>query len=470
MKDMLSNKRNFDNYGNMLIGWSKLPLKRNVTLDVGSSNRIKLFMPSAGFYAKQSIKKNFGWVINDGGGRPLIFQTSDEITANANLSGKQDQADITQLTNGSILVSWTSNSRVGQASPAGTDIMGRLFNSLGTPIKGDFRLNHAITDTNESNSSVAALPDGGFVVAYESSGFIGIEVFDALGNLEVSTKTDPQFLVAWTSHPEVSVNADGTVLLTYQTRSQTFLLVAINMQFNTVAQTFDPTTGGFGLPAHLYSSNATMHSGISVPDYFNSIDLNINSTSLEGDRFGVAYKHITNIYSNQARALYFSIVDPRGLLDVATGLTTHFIEHQVGASSGKARKVNSSAIKALDNGDFVIVWSNRDQRDMDIHFQRYTSNGEELGFVVDVGDEGADDSHYKPKIVALTDGGFVIFWVDLDDETIKMQRYNPEGLEVGSVKAASSGKGSFTVQLLKGGRIAIASETPGGQGALRQIT
>ncbi|WP_353643018.1 hypothetical protein [Mesorhizobium sp. WSM2239] len=54
--------------------------------------------------------------------------------------------------------------------PAGTDIIGRIFDSLGNPVTVEFRLNTFNTIDTEFNPSITALANGGFAVVYDESG------------------------------------------------------------------------------------------------------------------------------------------------------------------------------------------------------------------------------------------------------------------------------------------------------------
>ena len=74
MSGMLSEKPQFINYARMLIGWSQLPLQRDVTLDVDPRFSIFSEGRSIANGAKRAIfilKRNFGWTINDNGEEPV---------------------------------------------------------------------------------------------------------------------------------------------------------------------------------------------------------------------------------------------------------------------------------------------------------------------------------------------------------------------------------------------------------------
>ena len=94
---------------------------------------------------------------------PLIPETwLDSQTVNTTLTGNQSQPDIAQLANGNILVTWTSDHTTGDGSPAGTEVFGQLYSSLGVAIGTEFRVNQFSTADNERDSNIVALPGGGF--------------------------------------------------------------------------------------------------------------------------------------------------------------------------------------------------------------------------------------------------------------------------------------------------------------------
>ena len=116
--------------------------------------------------------------------RPVAWL--DQITVNPTTEGHQEGASITQLANGNILVAWESQAQAGPGSPPGTEILGRILDPLGQPVTGEFRLNNASTAFDEEDASVAALPGGGFVVAYRAirdhaHAELWIEEYDAGG-------------------------------------------------------------------------------------------------------------------------------------------------------------------------------------------------------------------------------------------------------------------------------------------------
>jgi len=86
----------------------------------------------------------------------------DELFVNTVTEAQHLEAVVTGLSDGRFVVAWVSNVIDGP-----TDILGRLFNADGSPVGDEFVIN-STTDGLQVEPSIAALPGGGFVVAYDS--------------------------------------------------------------------------------------------------------------------------------------------------------------------------------------------------------------------------------------------------------------------------------------------------------------
>lgn len=93
----------------------------------------------------------------DSSGNPL----GDEFRVNQYSWMSQQNPDVTALSNGTYVVTWESSGQDG----SGDGVYARLFNVDGTPIGNEFRINTTLAN-DQNSSSVAAKPDGGFVVVW----------------------------------------------------------------------------------------------------------------------------------------------------------------------------------------------------------------------------------------------------------------------------------------------------------------
>jgi hypothetical protein len=80
-------------------------------------------------------------------------------------NGTENNPAIATLTNGNVVVVWASFGRAGSGSL--DDIYGQMFSSNGVPVGTNFLVN-VYTTYNQKNPAVAALTNGGFVVAWAS--------------------------------------------------------------------------------------------------------------------------------------------------------------------------------------------------------------------------------------------------------------------------------------------------------------
>jgi len=89
--------------------------------------------------------------------------TTDDIRVNAYTELLQIDPDVAVLADGSVVVVWSSFNQDGSYQ----GVYAQRFTSNGVKMGGEFQINQ-YTPNNQRNASVAALPGGGFVVAYVS--------------------------------------------------------------------------------------------------------------------------------------------------------------------------------------------------------------------------------------------------------------------------------------------------------------
>jgi hypothetical protein len=102
--------------------------------------------------------------IFDSRGNPL----TGDFLVNAFTPGAQNAPKVASDAAGNFVVVWHSNGQDGSA----TGVFGRRFNAAGAPLTGDFQIN-TYTPNFQQYPVVSALADGRFVVAWESGNTIG---------------------------------------------------------------------------------------------------------------------------------------------------------------------------------------------------------------------------------------------------------------------------------------------------------
>lgn len=87
----------------------------------------------------------------------------DEIQVNTYTDGDQEGPAIAALADGGFVVTWTSGGQDGDRS----GVFGQRYDNTGEPIGNEFQVNR-YTDWYQTDPSVAALSNGGFVVTWSS--------------------------------------------------------------------------------------------------------------------------------------------------------------------------------------------------------------------------------------------------------------------------------------------------------------
>ncbi len=145
-----------------------------------------------------------------------------EFQVNTNTSGGQLSPSITALADGGFVITWASQDIAGGDSYG---INGQRFAADGSAVGSEFLVN-STTDDLQDVPSVTALADGGFVVVWQSLGQDGSGqgVFgqrfgaDGLamgGEFQVNTRT---FFAQ--SNPSIAALADGGFIVTWESSDQ----------------------------------------------------------------------------------------------------------------------------------------------------------------------------------------------------------------------------------------------------------
>jgi hypothetical protein len=110
---------------------------------------------------------------------------SDDIQVNTFAKNAQVHPDVTVLTNGNVVVVWSSFNQASSTSMQ--DIYAQMFTPAGAKVGNEIPVNQA-TLYNQRTPSIAALADGGFVITWVSEMQRVIPVVDANG-IEITNTT-----------------------------------------------------------------------------------------------------------------------------------------------------------------------------------------------------------------------------------------------------------------------------------------
>lgn len=369
---------------------------------------------------------------------PILWRTDQQANTTDTGTNGDDQTQIRMvgLANGNFVALWESNTDDGAGSSGGTDIIGQLYDPEGNPIGGEFRANNGFFADDEGDFTAAALPGGGFVIAYEDTDINGTairyNILDANG-VNVTTGTiasdpgDPDL-----GAPSVTVNTDGSFLVSYQSRD-----IATN-QTDTFA-TIVNASGVAGSPFLLLDG--------SLSDDVGAGGQQVDVTTLTNGNYVIIARQIDGDSGFNMR-----IINPAG------GNVLGFTE--VSGTLGDAESDVAPTVAALSGGGFVVVWQNTDANDTDVLFQRYDAAGAAVGGQVNVDDDSGTDNDVSPDVVGLSDGGFVVVWDNNENGTIALKRFSSAGVLVGTEQVIATDlfatNGSPHISLADDGRLLVS--------------
>ncbi|MCP4339447.1 MAG: hypothetical protein GY799_11300, partial [Desulfobulbaceae bacterium] len=343
------------------------------------------------------------------------------------------------------------------------------------------------TTSDQEYPSIAALPNGGFVIAWHSVGQDGsgsgvyMKRFPCgdeappepeAGEACMSTQKKAEFMVnSNTTGNQTDVKVatldNGNVIATWADNSG-----LDGADWGIFAQMFDPD--GFKIGNEFQVNTYTIDSQM-TPDIASiangGFTIAWTSTGQDGDDNGVyaqrfdAYgnktgnefrvnTHTTNAQGTPSVAAFaeggFVITwqsdlqdsDDSGVYAQRYDADGNAIGNEFRVNTHTASKQNASFAATLAGGDFIITWQseNQDGDNMGIYAQQYDANGNTVGNEFQVNTYTAE-SQWTPSVAALTGGGFVITWTsgylvgafqDGDSYGVFAQQYDANGNTVGN--------------------------------------
>ncbi len=258
-----------------------------------------------------------------------------EFLVNAVTTGSQGPSAITELAGGGFVIAWTDGSVLG-GDTSGSGIKAQLFDASGAKVGGEFLVNTETTG-GQGVSTAAALPSGGFAVAWQGpttssggvvSGSVRLQLFDAAGVKVGTEQVVNESNMGNFSTPSVTALASGLIVTwTQQDSPQGF---GIPSTFDVRAQLFDAAGVKVGDEFVVNSTTAGNQSAADVD-------------ALPGGGFLVTWQ------GNDATNLniYGQIFDAAG-----AKLGAEFLVNSVTASNQLRPRV-----EVLPSGDIVLIWT-----------------------------------------------------------------------------------------------------------------
>jgi hypothetical protein len=102
-----------------------------------------------------------------------VFVNTNDVLVSVPTNNFQINPAVATLTNGNVVIVWGSFDEAGSNSLQ--DVYGRIYSPAGQPLTGEFLINQ-FTPYNQRTPTIAALPNGGFVVAWvsEQENIVGV--------------------------------------------------------------------------------------------------------------------------------------------------------------------------------------------------------------------------------------------------------------------------------------------------------
>lgn len=338
---------------------------------------------------------------------------------NTNTVGDELAPRMARLADGGWVIIWSGRETV--ASAAGDfGVFGQRYDASGGPIGSEFLISSSTPGQSEYDPDIVALPDGGWIVAWQSvpAPFTGVgstlvytRRYDAAGNASPEVQVHAPDGYPHGELPVITVLADGGwVVVLHSIR-------AGGAGIDLYAYRYDATGAPLGLPFRINTSTAS--------------DQHTASISAIGDGGWVAAWQSQGQDSSGA-GVYSQRYDA------------------VGNPVGGETLVNSTvagdqahpSVAALADGGWIVVWMSDgvDGSGSGIVSQRYDASGALFGAqtllngVLTAGDQG------YPTVIAMPDGGYVVRWLSHDGVSaptgarqmgVYIQRFDANGVILG---------------------------------------
>ncbi|MET0530565.1 MAG: cadherin domain-containing protein, partial [Microvirga sp.] len=150
-----------------------------------------------------------------------VAQFSADRLVNTNVALDQSQSSVTALSDGGWVVTWVSDGQDG----SGAGVYQQRYNATGTAVGPETRVN-VLTEGAQTKPAITALPDGGWIVTWEShsSGSTGHSIFQQRYNAAGVATSSADIPVEGTAgdykiSPSITTLADGGWVVTWTSYS-----------------------------------------------------------------------------------------------------------------------------------------------------------------------------------------------------------------------------------------------------------
>jgi hypothetical protein len=384
----------------------------------------------------------------------MAIIAGSETIVNTHMVGSQSEPEITVLTGGGWIVTWEGRDQDG----SGTGVYQQAFGADGIALGDEVQVN-TYTTSDQYKQTVTALDDGGWVVAWLSSGqdgnYLGVyqQAFNADGSvrggetlvnsltgglnwdIRVTALEGGRWVTTWTSPTldgdetaigqrvfnsnGVAPHAETPVNVFSQGSQSTPEVIALD-DGGWVTTWLSPGQDGddFGVYQTIFNEDGTVRKAEACVNTFTS--------------YGQTAQHLTKLADGGWVVTWQS----DGQDGSGTGIyqQAYFSD---GVARGDETVVNTTTesyqynedITALAGGGWVVVWKSipTDGDGYGVYQQAFDANGTAFGGEMLVNATTANDQ-IDPKITALTGGGWVVTWTSGSSSyDLYQQVFNADG-------------------------------------------
>jgi hypothetical protein len=311
---------------------------------------------------------------------------------------------------GNFVITW-DDYRNGSNNP---DIYCQRYNSGGTPLETNFKINDDVGSFYQLHSAVAMDSSGNFIITWDdgrsgSNEDIYAQRYNSSGaTLGTNFQVNDDLGTAGQVTPKIAINSSGSFVIVWEDRR-------LSSYGDIYAQRYN-------------FAGTALGSNFKVNDDAGTVQQNYPAIVMDAlGNFIITWQDNRNPYMGWD--VYAQRYDSAG-----APLDNNF-------------KVNDDAVNAVEwlpaiasdgLGNFVITWGDtrRGNYNYDIFAQRYSSSGTTLGTNFLVNDEVETANQLVPAAAISVSGNSVVTWVDSrqgpSDPAIYAQRYNSSGTPSGS--------------------------------------
>jgi hypothetical protein len=315
----------------------------------------------------------------------------------------QRHPDIAMDSAGDFIITWEDH----RADYPG-DIYAQRYSCSGALLGPNFKVNDDAGSAGQYGAVVGMDKIGNFVITWEDYrvdfyGDIYAERYSSSGSpigSNFRVNDDSGSQYQW--HPAMTMNGPGNFIITWQ----------------------DGRDGAFNIYAQRYNSSGSM----------------LGSNFKANDDLWPIYHFTPTLAMDCSGNFIISWRDDRnGIPDIyaqrynSSGIPLNS-NFRVNDDTGTSDQ-GDPAITMDCSGDFVIAWEDYRNINLDVYAQRYNASGSMLGPNFEVNDDVSTADQFLSAIAMDNSGSFVITWEDYrfdDYGDIYAQRYNSSGVPTGS--------------------------------------